>query len=341
MIVYTVEFVRDPITGEQRERVVGLSRTQWRALRGDEERLTATRGWCRELATPGTGAFARLATVSRKTPSSAAFAAYCAVAHGTGDAPGAHAEVLAERLKGRWAHAAFRTWSKGHSILEGFWARLRAGLLEDGTYGVRPVILYGAAKFAATGKGRKSTPTTAMRAACVKACGAAWVRDVVEHRNTKCCSFPDCALVLEKVWAPTPERIYAAAEARAEAPLPWGWTRPPPRPIHPWRVVRGLQHCGGHECRARAFRHRDVDAARLLLVNELHREAHGGEPLSYLRQGVRHVEVIPPHFLAWGPACGCVRAVPPPARPVLRATHTRLRPPPPPSPHTHTHHALP
>ena len=296
-LVKALENVVDPITGLARERVWGLSTVQWRNLRKDEERLTQSRAWCARLAAPG-GAFPRLQTVSRKVTSTVAFLAYCAVAHGVGAAPGAYAEVLAERLKPRWAHAAFRTWSRGHAILEGFWAGVRAGSLADGTMGVRPVVLYGSAKFAATGKGRFSSPTTAMRAACVKVCGAAWVRNVDEHRSTKCCSC--CGYVLAKVWARTPERIYAAAAARAAAPLPWGWTRPPPRPIPAWRVVRGLQRCDSPMCSASAFRHRDVDAARLILRNALHADAHGGEMLHFLRH-VRHVEATPPTFLLWDP----------------------------------------
>jgi hypothetical protein len=98
--------------------------------------------------------------------------------------------------------------------------------LDDGTFGVQPVILYGAATFAATGRGRRSAPTTAMRKACVTACGAAWVVDADEHRSTKCCS--GCGCVLARVEQPTPWRVYAAADARAEAPLPLGWARPPP-----------------------------------------------------------------------------------------------------------------
>ena len=92
--------------------------------------------------------------------------------------------MLDERFKLHWAHAAFRTWSRGHAILEGFWARIRAGRLEDGTAGVRPVILYGAAMFGATGRGRRSAPTTAMRTACITACGAAWVSDADERRSS-------------------------------------------------------------------------------------------------------------------------------------------------------------
>ena len=80
----------------------------------------------------------------------------------------------------------------------------------------------------------------------------------------------------------------------------WGWTRPPPRPIPSHRSVRGLQHCGSLLCAARAFRHRDVDAARLILRNALYADAHGGEMLHFLRHVV-HEELTPPTFELWGP----------------------------------------
>ena len=155
--------------------------------------------------------------------------------------------------------------------MEGFWARLCAGRLDDGTAGVQPVILYGAAMFAATGRGRRSAPTTAMRKACVTACGAAWVRDASEHRSTKCCS--SCGCVLDKVWAPTPERVYDAAAAKAQRELPEGWARAPARAVAPWSVVRGMLRCDTDECRARSLRHRDGDACRLILANALAEDA--------------------------------------------------------------------
>ena len=273
-IYMTLEIVVDPVTGVKRERVVGLSRCEWRALRGDDKRLSLTRKWCAHLAAPG-GAFERLSAVTRKTSWPDKFLAYCRVAHGDGRHDrGALAEVLDERLKARWAHAAFRTWSKGHSILEGFWGRLRSGRLDDGTYGVRPVVLYGKVDFKATGRGRHSAPTTAARKACNTVCGNAWVRDASEHRSTRCCS--GCHCVLDTVVALTPERIYAAAAAKAAQPLPYGWKRPPARQIYPVRTVRGLLFCPSYECRAKALKHRDVDACRLILANALAIDAHFG-----------------------------------------------------------------
>ena len=208
--------------------------------------------------------------------------------------------MLDERLKPRWAAAAFRTWSLGKSILEGFAARICAGSLEDGNLGVQPVVLYGAAGFAASGRGRHSSPTTAARRAFVSVCGAAWVRDANEHRSTKC--YSRCHGVLDKVHHLTPERIYAAAEARAEAPLPWGWSRPPPRAIPPWRVVRGMLYCPSDECRSFRLRHRDKDACPLIRENAFSVCAAGSAAagtLECMRAKARPGEAPPGVFDMW------------------------------------------
>ena len=133
-----------------------------------------------------------------------------------------------------------------------------------------------------------------MRRACVIACGAAWVRDADEHRSTKCCSGAECGGVLDKVWAPTPDRVYAAAAAEAARPLPFGWSRPPARRVAPWRVVRGMLRCPWDECCARSLRHRDGDACRLILANAL-AVAAGDGTLACMRRG-RHDEDPPGVF---------------------------------------------
>jgi hypothetical protein len=297
-VIYALcETVVDPFTGVPREVTWALTRDEWRAQRGDHSRLAASRRWCADLAAEG-GAFAALQAVTRKTASLERFLEYARAAHGAAGAqPGAFAAVLAERLKPRWAHAAFRTWSRGHAVLEGFWARVCAGRLEDGTAGVAPVVLYGSAAFAATGRGRRSAPTTAARAACVTVCGARNVHDVDEHRTTKCCSWCDC--VLDHVYAPTPLRVHLAAAARAEGGLPLGWRRPPAPPVRAWAKTRGLLRCPSAECWARSFRHRDFDAARLILRNEEHRAGNAGEPLPFLKKGRRPYEEPAGRFTLW------------------------------------------
>jgi len=167
-----------------------------------------------------------------------------------------------------WTPArGFRTWSSGQSILARFWSKLRQGRLEDGTAGVRPVILYGDARFSASGRGRHSAPTTTMRGVCIRVCSEAWVRNADEHRSTKCCS--SCGRVMDTVYAPTPPRIYRRAAARELNALPAGFTRPPAKPIPFWTKVRGMQHCSSTGCAARSLVHRDVDACRNILYNAL------------------------------------------------------------------------
>ena len=134
-----------------------------------------------------------------------------------------------------------------------------------------------------------------MRRACETVCGAEWVRDANEHRSTKCCS--GCHLVLDRVVAETPARVYAAAEEKAARPLPGGWTRPPMRDIHPTRVVRGSLHCPTPTCSGKALVHRDTDACLLILQNELAVDAGRGT-LPCMQTG-RHVELPAGLYRLW------------------------------------------
>ena len=193
------------------------------------------------------------------------------MAHGTAAAPGgAYAEVLEERLKLRWARAKFATWRRGRSVLDRSIAAIRSGFFSDSTAGTNAKMLIGDATFSATGIGRPAAPTTELRRRFIATLRAPWNEDVDEHRSTKCCS--TCSGVLDHVYAPTPKRIYE----RRQAPLPHGWTRPPARPIKPWRKVRGMQRCPGDECRAHSYKHRDFDAARFQLDNALSKERGEG-----------------------------------------------------------------
>ena len=276
-LVKGVEIVTDPVTGVRRWRVWGLSRLEWRNQREDDKRLETTEKWCARLRAPG-GAFDRLTAVTRKTSSSEQFGRYCAVAHGatttsTGQAlatpvTGANVAVFAEKKKKRWANAAFTTWCRGQSILHGFWARVKAGRYEDGTAGVNPMILYGNAKFASSGPGRRAGPTVRMRKACVDVCGVSWVRDADEHRSSKCCS--GCGEVLATVTAPTPQRVLKANAARLKKQAKSGYGLA--RPASARRTVRGKMLCRNTACPV-GFVHRDIDAAKLILLNALAKEA--------------------------------------------------------------------
>ena len=279
-LVKGVEIVTDPVTGERFWREWGLSRAEWRNQREDEKRLKLTTAWCADLRAPG-GEFAQLTAQTRNTTDPAAFRQYCLNAHGAllddpdGDLledplPGAHRAILHEKLKYRWADAAFRTWSRGQAIMHSFWARVKAGRHDDGTAGVTPIILYGNASFSATGPGRHSAPTTSMRPACVTACGVSWVRDADEHRSTKCCS--GCGQVLALVYAPTPQRVLEANTKRLEKQAQSGYGLA--RPAYPRRKVRGMLLCRNPAC-SNGFVHRDTDAAKLILLNALIKELHG------------------------------------------------------------------
>ena len=110
-----------------------------------------------------------------------------------------------------------------------------------------------------------------------------------------CCSA--CGNVLDKVWRRTPERIYIAAYEKATRQLPFGWKRPPARRIAPWRYVRGMLRCPCDLCRAQSFRHRDVDAGRLILRNE-HSVDAGHGTLACMTRGV-HIEDPAGIFYLW------------------------------------------
>ena len=82
--------------------------------------------------------------------------------------------------------------------------------------------------------------------------------------------------MLDLVYALTPERIYAAADAKAAAALALGWAPRPARRIVPWHKVRGMLHCSTDTCRSRSLRHRDGEACRLVLANALSIDAGTG-----------------------------------------------------------------
>ena len=194
---------------------------------------------------------------------------------------------FAEKLKYRWADAAFRTWSRGQSILHGFWSRLVKGRLEDGTAYIQPTVAVGNAKWKIKGmKGRKPTPTSSMLAAGMAVCGRSWLRSVdeppYEHRSSKPCS--GCGKVLDKVRAPTPIRVKLAAAARkARGVLT--------KKVPDTRIVRGLLLCRNPACPNPGFKHRDKHAA-LNIRNNTVSVAAGRGGLKWMRR-VRHLDAPP------------------------------------------------
>ena len=177
-------------------------------------------------------------------------------------------------MKARWAHAAFGAWRRGVRCLARWWSAVYAGRLEDGTLHARTIVGYGDALFPASGRGRKSTPTTAMRKAAQTAAGAVAgalhaTPLVSEYGSTKHHrGSGGCGAVLGAVRAP-PSKAHIArhaakvlrSQSTPDTPMPWGWTRappPPPRPLRQCVTVHGMQHCA--PCRALVGRDKDAGA---------------------------------------------------------------------------------
>ena len=265
-----------PLTGEKVEYTQWLSRDEWRARCKDEERLREARHRCARagLDAPG-GAWSRLAAVTRKTASVGRFEDYLRAA------ADAHPDMFKEKLKGWWARNRYDRYLCNRAGLVGFYSRLLAGSLEHGDGGVRPVLVIGdmgVGRGVSTGKGRKSTPSTAAEAACAIACGARLssqgnpcYRKGSEYRSTALHGkaaeggAPACWARLEPVIAPTPERIYRQQAERAQAALPAQWAQRPTPPLpHPWRKVRGKQWCP--ECCV--FVHRDKHPCGAIVLDQ-------------------------------------------------------------------------
>ena len=249
----------------ERSRSGGLGREQWRNATGAEGRLSQTTAWCADLRAAG-GAFSLLATVTAKTASLDRFVAYARVSQSV------RAAVLEERMKARWAHSTFKAWSRGTRCLARWWSAVFAGRLDDGTFGARVIVGYGDATFPASGKGRKSAPTTAMRKAAVTAAaafqGALHATPLVsEYGSTKYCSRCRCTLAAVMA-APSAAQVrsYERKVARSQQPcatMPWGLTRappPPPRPLPSWVRVNGMQYCDS----CAVLVGRDKDAGRAI-----------------------------------------------------------------------------
>ena len=246
------------------------SKTQWEHDTGLRERTQNSHAWCEGLRAAG-GAFEQLSTVTPKTASLTRLVGYARVFAATRD------ELLEERMKPRWAHAAFRKWQLSHRALDRAWSTLLAGRLEDGDYHARVVLGLGDAAFPSSGRGRRPTPTTALvRSAYVAAAAVQRVAHVVmrvfEYGSTKYHMGGGCGATLAQVWAPPSARQVArhdAKVARSQEPpqvMVWGWVRaplPPPRELRDAYPLHGLQWCDHEDCKAPHARlvSRDTDAS--------------------------------------------------------------------------------
>jgi hypothetical protein len=143
-----------------------------------------------------------------------------------------------------------------------------------------------------------STPSTAAERAFMTACGTHStnvpgcppIALVSQHRSTSHCA--ECQARMEPVFAATPERIYAAAAARATRELPAGWARPPERMPRPYREVRGQRRCPNPAC-SMGLRGRDFYPSPAMEANFRSRlRGEGGVPI--MQKGAAAPKVAPP-----------------------------------------------
>jgi hypothetical protein len=261
-----------------------LSRARYYSEIGEARRRARAERWMTEagLMGPG-GAFDRLSApaVCAKSGDVASYLAHMRLCDDV------EPDIFSEVLKRRWRKDAFTTWQAKQRSMARFWSEVRAGRVEDGTAGVRPLVVYGGANFASSAKGAAAAPTTALYRACLAVFGRAAVRLATEHRSSKCCA--GCGEVLQIVKSPVPTPAHAAARARKEAQrAAAGWE--PLRPLPRLLEVRGLRRCGrGNGCAygGASFVDRDVNAALNILRAFVQLDAAGTLP-AHMRAGVDH-----------------------------------------------------
>ena len=273
------------------ERVWRLTRDEWRARTHADRRLKRTMTWTKGLRAKD-GAYEQLLALggaAANQSTGVAFARYVRAVEAL------RPVIFAETLKSRWADEQFRAYQAGKRELMSFWARVRAGRIDDGTAGVFPVVGFGEATIKPSGRGRMSTPTTAMYKACVTVMGAGAVVLTTEHRSTKCCA--GCGNILQLVYAPISaaqrrehdEALVAAAAGR----------RPPPRPLPSYRKVRGLLRCDHVGCcYSGMFLDRDRNAARNILHAFLAVDRGADLPrhMRFASEDDERHDRVPPHF---------------------------------------------
>ena len=133
---------------------------------------------------------------------------------------------------------------------EGFWRTLRAGRAEDGTLGLAPVIAYGDASFASSGRGGMAAPTSAMRTSAKAVCGAHAVVDVDEfYTSAKHALTPAGEVCGEFLSDVVDERVGHSKRVRRD---------PSPRGAAGRVPARGVKRCPT----CFTFADRDANAAR-------------------------------------------------------------------------------
>jgi hypothetical protein len=221
---------------------------------------------CKPLTAPsedGTpGAFQRLCEPDAwgKTADSAAFETHMSIVAAVSPS------IFAVTLKTHWADEAFRTWQAKMKCLDRFWSMIKAGSLEDGTFGVQPIFAYGDGQFASSSRGRVSAPTTATYKSCLKINYQCNVVLTCEHRSTWTCS--SCEKPLQGLRPGNVSHTQDAKEAKHYKDIASGRKNPNKKWFSPLgKILHGLKKCTNSLCpnAVNSFVDRDVNACRNIL----------------------------------------------------------------------------
>lgn len=127
----------------------------------------------------------------------------------------------------KWARARFRVFGLKKKVLDRFFNRMEGS--------VKPIVLYGSAKFKSNGRNEISTPTTSIYKACEKRFK---VELVDEFRTTKVCE--NCNKIL------SPVLVHS-------------------KKLEKYKEIRGLRRCDSSECSQTSYKNRDLNAALNIL----------------------------------------------------------------------------
>ena len=214
-------------------------------------------------------------TLSRVSSRASDVSEYAAYAH---DSQSVLERVMAEKNKPFWANEAFRAWRARRQCLDTYIADVTRGHAQNMTWGLRPVMYHGDAKFSSSRGGMRSSPTVAVARALAASAGA-FVVTITEHRSTMTHSL--CGLAMHEIWAMQYARPVTKAArlrerderhlARTAARLGLPWPRRTPRAATGWGKLHGQLCCSNPACRPEGFPYaivpRDGDAAHSILVN--------------------------------------------------------------------------
>jgi transposase len=248
------------------ERSYKLTQEAYKIATNYERRNARSTLRCQPLTAPsqdGTpGAFQRLCEPDAwgKTADSAAFETHMSIVAAVSPS------IFAVTLKSHWADEAFRSWQAKMKCLDRFWSMIKAGSLEDGTFGVQPIFAYGDGQFASSSRGRVSAPTTATYKSCIKINYQCNVILTCEHRSTWTCS--SCEKPLQGLRPGNISHTQDAKEAKHYRDIAIGRKNPNRKWFSPLgKILHGLKRCTNSLCpnAINPFLDRDVNACRNIL----------------------------------------------------------------------------